>query len=529
MATSQQQLAFAIRAVNEASATLKQVQGDIDGVSGAAEKSRNPLGGMGSALGNVVSIAGGFVLANGIMQAPGFFLDAAKAAAEDEAATMRLDQSVKNYTDTLDDSDQAHKEIMGDIEERIAAGQKLAFSDDSIRDSLQTLLAATGDYGEATQRQAAAMDLARAKNISLEQASTLLAKANDENVNVLRRMGITLKEGATETELLATVQQKFGGQAETFAKSNAGMYEQWKIRQGEIIEQIGGFVLPLLTKLGGIFIEQIVPRVEAGVSAIGPIITRIAEWVQQNVLPQLQLLGDFFIKVIAPAIAQFMGRVQEEFAKFGPYYDENIKPILEGFMHTIGEVISWVVEHWPEIQAAIQPVIETIGIIIETTFKTAKNLIDLIIQLLKGDFAGAWRAVGRIVEDVWEGITGIIRIQVNRIIDIINVLIRGWNGLNFNVGIPGTDLNINVGTPDIPLIPKLAAGGIVTRPTIALLGEAGPEAVVPLSRGGFGGVVVNINGLVAGDPVEIGRQIARYINQATIHNGPMLDAGSVAA
>ncbi len=44
-------------------------------------------------------------------------------------------------------------------------------------------------------------------------------------------------------------------------------------------------------------------------------------------------------------------------------------------------------------------------------------------------------------------------------------------------------------------IPKLASGGIVDRPTLAMIGEAGPEAVVPLGKGGgFGGVTVIING-----------------------------------
>jgi len=37
----------------------------------------------------------------------------------------------------------------------------------------------------------------------------------------------------------------------------------------------------------------------------------------------------------------------------------------------------------------------------------------------------------------------------------------------------------------------MAEGGIVTRPTLALIGEAGPEAVIPLSRGG-GQQVINI-------------------------------------
>ena len=42
----------------------------------------------------------------------------------------------------------------------------------------------------------------------------------------------------------------------------------------------------------------------------------------------------------------------------------------------------------------------------------------------------------------------------------------------------------------------LASGGVVTKPTIAMIGEAGPEAVIPLSRlgmGGGGGVEVHIH------------------------------------
>lgn len=50
-------------------------------------------------------------------------------------------------------------------------------------------------------------------------------------------------------------------------------------------------------------------------------------------------------------------------------------------------------------------------------------------------------------------------------------------------------------------IPMLAAGGIVTKPTLAMIGEAGPEAVVPLGKGGFGmgqGITIQINAPVYG-------------------------------
>jgi hypothetical protein len=67
----------------------------------------------------------------------------------------------------------------------------------------------------------------------------------------------------------------------------------------------------------------------------------------------------------------------------------------------------------------------------------------------------------------------------------VNWLISKWNNLSFTLG-GGSVMGINIPsiTLSTPNIPYLAAGGIVTRPTLAVVGERGPEAVVPLSRGG---------------------------------------------
>ena len=58
-------------------------------------------------------------------------------------------------------------------------------------------------------------------------------------------------------------------------------------------------------------------------------------------------------------------------------------------------------------------------------------------------------------------------------------------------------------------VPAMANGGIVTSTTLALIGEAGPEAVVPLNRaGGMGGVTINVNG---GDPQAVVAALRRYM------------------
>lgn len=61
-------------------------------------------------------------------------------------------------------------------------------------------------------------------------------------------------------------------------------------------------------------------------------------------------------------------------------------------------------------------------------------------------------------------------------------------------------------------IPKMAEGGIVTKPTIALIGEAGPEAVVPLSKMGqmssSSNITVNVQGA---DPQQVVNALERYV------------------
>ena len=65
-------------------------------------------------------------------------------------------------------------------------------------------------------------------------------------------------------------------------------------------------------------------------------------------------------------------------------------------------------------------------------------------------------------------------------------------------------------------IPHLASGGIVTSPTLALIGEAGPEAVVPLNgkSGGIGGgttVNISVGNFWGGDPERAAREMGDLI------------------
>jgi hypothetical protein len=88
------------------------------------------------------------------------------------------------------------------------------------------------------------------------------------------------------------------------------------------------------------------------------------------------------------------------------------------------------------------------------------------------------------------------------------------------------DLNkpVTVSVPAASTVVPLAQGGIVTKPTLSLIGEGGePEAVIPLSKMGEtmgGGITVNIQTGV-GDPVEIGRQVVTALQAYQRRSGSL--------
>lgn len=73
-------------------------------------------------------------------------------------------------------------------------------------------------------------------------------------------------------------------------------------------------------------------------------------------------------------------------------------------------------------------------------------------------------------------------------------------------------------------IPAMAAGGIVTKPTLALIGEAGPEAVVPLSgrNAGMGNVYnINVNAGMGTNGAQVGKEIVDAIKRFEKTSGPV--------
>ena len=213
-------------------------------------------------------------------------------------------------------------------------------------------------------------------------------------------------------------------------------------------------------------------------------------------------------------------------------------------------------EGWRNIaDNTLQPLIDAVGAVTLAWSGVSQWFADMWDNVGDG-FVQAWQQVsdilfptpsyGEQVKAAWAGIVasikGTFKDGANSAINILNQLVtamntplRKWNELTFSVPgfsktigggtflgkqIPSKTFGwsgISISTPDvalIPNIPKLARGGIVREPTIALIGEAGPERVEPLNSANSGGsnVYMTVMGTIKTDQ-ELRKYILSIVNE----------------
>lgn len=105
--------------------------------------------------------------------------------------------------------------------------------------------------------------------------------------------------------------------------------------------------------------------------------------------------------------------------------------------------------------------------------KISKGFTDNLVTPIRNVWTTLTTLLPQVLKNAFRGVLQYIASQINVIGGLINRLIAGYNSLpNFG---------------DIPLLPRLtvpafAEGGVVNRPTVGLVGEAGREYIVPESK-----------------------------------------------
>jgi hypothetical protein len=323
-----------------------------------------------------------------------------------------------------------------------------------------------------------ALDISAGTGKDLGAVSDALSKAYNSNFTALKKLDPALSEliksGASADEVFAALGKTFEGQASVAANTTQGSMKNLNIQMGELKESIGAAVMPAL-------------------QALIPYLMKFATWAQEN--PDLVKIAGAAIvgltaSIVAMNIAMALNPLGAMVLAFGLVATaaaivfvkfEQFRPLLLGILGPAGIAVGAVLYFKNYI-------LEAFSII----YNGIKAYMGFVANVITAPFKAAFRAVA----SLWNNTVGALSFKVPS-------WVPGIGGKGF----------------DVPNIPMLAEGGIVTGPTLAMIGEGRePEAVIPLSKlssMGFGGggntITVNVNG---GDPNSIVRALQQYVRQS---------------
>lgn len=134
---------------------------------------------------------------------------------------------------------------------------------------------------------------------------------------------------------------------------------------------------------------------------------------------------------------------------------------------------------FPGIAGFVTTSIDYVQSKVEAVKSYFSNLTSWIGSTFFGTWGEAWSKVSAKVGEIFGGLGGLIKAPINGVIGMVNGALSKLNALNIELPamLGGGTIGFN-----IPEIPMLAEGGVVSSPTLAMIGEGSePEAVMPLS------------------------------------------------
>jgi hypothetical protein len=416
-----------------------------------------------------------FLPAVGVIGALGAVLvSGTKAAMEDQVSSEKLAGQLRRTTGATEDQVKA-------VEKYIAKTELASVTaDTALRPAFAKLVTATKDVEKAQDLMTMALDISTATGKPLETVTDALSKAYNGNTTALQRLDPSLRdvirEGASFDEIGESLTATFGGANAEFAATAEGGLKRFGLQMNNAKESIGNAVLPLAEKL----IPQLIKLADFladntdKLIVIGAVIGGVAGsiialnivmkvWTAATkILTGLQIVFNavmaanpimLVVLAVAALIAIFV-ILQQRFDIVGKAME-----FLSGIFTTAKDTV---ISAWNGV----------IGF-----FRTVPGIFRGLGTILKNVITAPYRAAFNAIGKLWNSTLGKISFSIPSWVPGI-----GGNGFSF---------------PKFPSIPALADGGIVNRPTLALIGEAGPEAVVPLGRGGMmGGITINIAGSV---------------------------------
>lgn len=472
---AQNKLEIELSLDNNAAAGLKKAQKDVEGFSSRARKSFVDLAA------KVYLVQQAFRAVSAVMG------EMIKAAERQEDATKRLNNALEMQGHFTEETSKRYANFAKELQ------RSTRYGDEAIQELMQQLISvgnvAPDQMERATQ---AAIDFAAATGRDLKTAALTVGKAMTGFTGELSRYGIIIDQNIPATEkaraALEAMERQFGGFAQRDVATFSGQVAQLSNKWSDLLEVLGKFITNSSTVK----------------SAIDSIAYAIGFWTEK-----LEELTTVQVNEKEQDLLEYLSRINAEIEKEQQSLGRN----LFGDRAAQEEYINALLLRRAEIMLTIQRLkgeensidLERIEVIKQATGvnkdynshvitmrdlqkKANKEIAKSTIDLAKTSVS-LGRETGQAMQTIRAG-----EAIINTHAGVTQALAaypppQSW---------VFAAVNLAKGLAEVAAIQaqKFATGGIVTRPTLGLVGEAGPEAIIPLNRAegsGFGNVNVTIN------------------------------------
>jgi hypothetical protein len=455
-------------------------------------------------------------------------------AQEADKVNAKLEKSMKNAGDATGAWAKHAEDLADSMQRKIGVDDEVIKSAQTILTTFHGISGTLKDQPDLFDRATkAAADLSSAGFGDMSSTAKALGKALEDpqkGLTALQRMGVKFTEAEKEQIkqmidagdkagaygiILGKVEGKVGGVAE--ASATAG--DKMKVAWGEATESLGRAFIPvmqaatpLIEAFSG-FLEKNAAWLVPVAGGIIAVVIALKLWIGAQTLLN-GLLATFGVEIAVPTALVF-GIALAVLAAYAAVVLLYAK--WDQVWTWIGN-LPWYAKVAILVFAVTNPVL----------------LLILAVAALAVYWSEVWSVIGPIVKAGAQYAIGWINDLVDALGRIVDMAGKAANALEklspFSGGGSGSDLQkAGRGTTSSGgfKIPRFASGGIVTRPTLALIAEAGPEAVVPLRQTGtlpgLGGTVniyVTTTGLGA-DSAQIQSGIVTALRNYTARNGPI--------
>jgi hypothetical protein len=470
-------------------------------------QARSGLDRLGGAFRNF-AIAGAAALAGATVGLGYFAVEAMKAADESAKINRGLENmisnseafgkstsSIKAASKTITDFTQQFALLTGISDETFNSLATSFLAAPNIAkmgaDAVNNLIKISANAAAATGKDLESVGTALQK--ALENPATAMAKlqrANifltDEQKNTYQSMIDLGNEAEAQAYLIEELGKKYAGAAEAAASPWAKLKETFEMFK----EFVGGKLMQA--------IEPLIPMLQTAVSAM----------------------------IADPAFAQMIADTAKAFVDLAPSLILLMPDLVElatsvvPLLITLIPLLIPVVDFLTDAMAALAEMVAPLNVDLNNFWGMLFVLISPIGKLIEGvnQLNKYWGEFGTVIGGILSPLGSVISFFIN-IESWIQKVIDGWN--DFIALVTGNPLPSSM--PDIVRsvgvnagLRPMATGGLVMRPTAALIGEAGPEAIIPLDRMGSMGSNIHVTvNTVAGDPMAIERVVLDAISRAS--------------